>query len=144
MRKHLAFLTVLVLLLAALAAPASAQDDMQFVSFMTTFCGSELDALMESINAFTEQTGIQVIVESNRQLVPILRTRIAGGSPPDVALIPQPGTLAEFARAGAVIPLVNADGSDGLISMSDLEGSYAPGIIDLGRVDGAIYGVLAK
>jgi alpha-glucoside transport system substrate-binding protein len=111
---------------------------------MTTFGGSELDALMQSINAFTEQTGIQVIVESNRQLVPILRTRIAGGSPPDAALIPQPGTLAEFARAGVVIPLVNADGSDGLISMSDLEGSYAPGIIDLGRVDGAIYGVLAK
>jgi ABC-type glycerol-3-phosphate transport system substrate-binding protein len=136
---------LLVAILALSVTPfASAQDEVRIVSFMTTFGGSELDALNQSLNAFTEATGIQVIVESNRQLVPILRTRIAGGSPPDLALIPQPGTVAEFARGGSLVPLVNADGSDGLVSRSLLDENYAGGIIDLGTVDGAVYGILAK
>ena len=145
MSKRFTLILMLVAALTLAVAPmTSAQDDVRFVSFMTTFGGSELDALMQSLNAFTEQTGIQVIVESNRQLVPILRTRIAGGSPPDVALIPQPGNVAEFARQGALVPLVNADGSPGLIDQELLDANYAPGIQSLGIVDGAVYGVLAK
>ncbi len=145
MSKRVSLILMVVALLALAVAPmATAQDDVRVVSIMTTFGGTELDALRTSLDAFTEATGILVSVESNRQLVPILRTRIAGGSPPDLALIPQPGTLAEFARSGALVPLVNADGSAGLIDMETLEANYAPGIIELGRVDGAIYGFLAK
>lgn len=146
MTKRLSLIIMLVAaLMLAIAPMASAQDEeVRFVSFMTTFGGSELDALMQSLNAFTEQTGIQVIVESNRQLVPILRTRIAGGSPPDVALIPQPGTMAEFARNGALVPLVNADGSAGLIDQDLLDANYTPAIQALGVTDGTVYGVLAK
>jgi ABC-type glycerol-3-phosphate transport system substrate-binding protein len=145
MSKRLSLVLFLIGVLALSIAPmVGAQDEVRIVSFMTTFGGSELDALNQSLNAFTEQTGIQVIVESNRQLVPILRTRIAGGSPPDVALIPQPGLVAEFARGGSILPLVNADGSDGLISQALLDENYAAGIQALGTVDGAVYGILAK
>jgi alpha-glucoside transport system substrate-binding protein len=97
-----------------------------------------------SLDEFTKQTGILVTVESNRQLVPILRTRIAGGNPPDLALIPQPGTRAELARAGKVKVLVNKDGSAGLIDKALLTDNYAQSIIDLGVVDGATFGILAK
>ncbi len=145
MAKRLSLVIFLVAILALSIAPlANAQDELRIVSFMTTFGGSELDALNQSLSAFTEATGIQVIVESNRELVPILRTRIAGGSPPDAALIPQPGLVAEFARGGSLIPLVNADGSDGLVSQALLDENYAAGIQALGTVDGAVYGILAK
>lgn len=144
MSKRISLVIVLVAMLALSVTPFAGAQDVQIVSFMTTFGGSELDALNQSLSAFTEATGIQVIVESNRELVPILRTRIAGGSPPDVALIPQPGLVAEFARAGSILPLVNADGSDGLISQSLLDENYSPGIQALGVVDGAVYGILAK
>ncbi len=145
MLKRLSILVmVLGLLMLAVAPMVSAQDQVQVVTFMTTFGGSELDAMNQSLNEFTNQTGIQVVVESNRQLVPILRTRLAGGSPPDAALIPQPGNLAEFARAGYLKPLVNADGSAGVIDMSVLTDNYPDSIINLGKVDGAIYGLLAK
>lgn len=143
MKKRLFIIVAVVSVLALLLAPAQAQD-VKVISFMTTFGGSELDALRKSTDEFTNQTGIQVSIESNRQLVPILRTRIAGGSPPDLALVPQPGTLAEFARAGNVKALVNKDGSDGLIDMKTLTDNYNQGIIDLGTVDGTIYGFLAK
>ncbi|MBK9745159.1 MAG: hypothetical protein IPO91_00125 [Chloroflexi bacterium] len=101
MPKRLSLLAILfVFTLLAVVPMVSAQEDVQFVSFMTTFGGSELEGLRHSLDEFTAQTGIQVIIESNRQLVPILRTRLAGGSPPDVALIPQPGTLAESPARG--------------------------------------------
>jgi ABC-type glycerol-3-phosphate transport system substrate-binding protein len=144
MNKRVLIVIVLAAMFVLALAPASAQDEVQVVSFMTTFGGSELDALRVSLDEFTNQTGIQVSVESNRQLVPILRTRIAGGSPPDVALIPQPGTLAEFARAGNLVPLVNADGSAGLLDPSVLTDNYVQSLIDLGTVDGAVYGFFAK
>jgi ABC-type glycerol-3-phosphate transport system substrate-binding protein len=145
MHKRLTILAMLfVFSVLALVPTVSAQSEVQFVSFMTTFGGSELEGLRHSLDEFTQQTGIQVIIESNRQLVPILRTRLAGGSPPDVALIPQPGTLAEFARAGYLIPLVNADGTAGLIDASVVTDNYSSAIASLGIVDGATYGVLAK
>ena len=145
MPKRLSLLAILfVFTLLAVVPMVSAQEDVQFVSFMTTFGGSELEGLRHSLDEFTAQTGIQVIIESNRQLVPILRTRLAGGSPPDVALIPQPGTLAEFARAGYLVPLVNADGSAGLVDAAVVSDNYSPGIASLGVVDGVTYGILAK
>lgn len=135
---------VLLAVILMVVGAVGAQETVPVVSFMTTFGGSELDGLRNSLDAFTAETGIQVIVESNRQLVPILRTRLAGGSPPDLALIPQPGLLAEFARAGYLIPLVNEDGSAGLIDSAVLTDNYAQGILDLGNVDGVQYGILAK
>ncbi len=143
MKKRLFIIVAVVSVLALLLAPAQAQDA-KVVSFLTTFGGSELDALNQSLNAFTDQTGILVTVESNRDSTAVLRVRVASGSPPDVALIPRPGLLAEFAHAGNLKALVNADGSAGLIDNSVLTDNYAQGIIDLGKVDGAVYGILAK
>lgn len=144
MKKQLLVLVTVVAVFALLLAPVHAQDETKIVTFLTTFGGSELDALRVSLDKFTETTGILVTVESNRDSTAVLRTRVAAGSPPDVALIPRPGLLAEFARAGNVVPLVNADGTAGLIDSSVLTDNYAQGIIDLGNVDGAIYGILAK
>lgn len=144
MKQRRSILAILLVFVLMSVIPAISAQEVQVVSIMTTFGGSELDGLRNSLDAFTAETGIQVSVESNRQLVPILRTRLAGGSPPDLALIPQPGTMAEFARAGYLVPLVNEDGSAGLIDPAVLSDNYAQAFIDLGTVDGAVYGLLAK
>jgi alpha-glucoside transport system substrate-binding protein len=144
MTKRLFLITLLFAALFVLAiAPTQAQD-VQVVSFLTTFGGSELDALNVSLNAFTEATGILVTVESNRSSTQVLRTRIAGGNPPDVALISSPAVVAEFANAGHLIPLVNADGSDGLVDSATITDNYSQAFIDLTTVNGAIYGIMAK
>src|SRR4051812_17791016 len=131
MKKRFILVALLIAAIAMAYAPATvrARQDAKVVSFLTTFGGSELDAMRTSLDEFTKQTGILVTVESNRQLVQILRTRIAGGNPPDLALIPQPGTLAELARAGKVKALVNKDGSKGLIDKKTLTDNYAQAII---------------
>jgi alpha-glucoside transport system substrate-binding protein len=144
MKKRILVVSILILALVMVYAPRTRAQETKIVSFLTTFGGTELDAMNVSLSEFTKQTGILVTVESNRQSMDILRTRIAGGNPPDLALIPQPGTLAEFAKAGNLKALVNKDGSKGLIDKSVLTDNYAQGIIDLGTVDGTVYGILAK
>ncbi len=132
------------LAMVLLAVPPVQAQTTKEVSLLTTFGGSELDAMRTSLDAFTAKTGIDVTVESNRNSMPLLRTRLAGGNPPDLALIPQPGTLAEFANQGKLIALVNKDGSAGMMDPKVLTDNYASGILALGTVNGTIYGFLAK
>ena len=37
--------------------------------------------------------------------IPAISPGPAGGAPPDVALIPQPGVVAQYARKGQLVPL---------------------------------------
>ena len=124
------------------AAPGAQAQEV--VSILTTFGGAELDAYRKVTDRFTELTGNVVTIESTRDSISVLRIRVASGSPPDLALIAQPGVVAEYVRAGQLVPLVQADGSAGLLSSDVLTGNYSPGIVDLGTVDGVVYGILAK
>lgn len=131
-------------IISLLATSGANGQNAGVVSVLTTFGGSELDAFRAVTDRFTELTGFPVSIESNRDSINVLRIRVASGSPPDTALIPRPGVLAEFARNGSLVALVNADGSAGLLAPDVLTDNYASGIIDLGRVDGTVYAVLAK
>ncbi len=144
MSKRIFVLLLLVVMVLPVSAPAAYSQETKVVSFFGTFGGSELDAMRVSLDKFTETTGIQVTIETNRNSTDVLRARIAAGSPPDVALVPRPGMVAELARAGNLIPLVNADGTPGLVDMTLLTDNYGQAFIDLGTVDGAVYGILAK
>src|SRR5919108_718721 len=102
--------------------------------------GAEQEAFEAVLAAFTEETGITAEYEPNRtDYATVLRTRIQGGNPPDVAIIPGIGFLRSFARDGSIIPL-----SELGINREDIEGNYAPGILDVGVVDEQLYGMMVK
>ena len=102
--------------------------------------GTEEEAFQAVLDAFTEETGIEATYEANRTDYPtVLRTRIQGGNPPDVAIIPGIGTLRSLARDGSLVSM-----DDLGIVREDIEGNYAPGILDVGVVDGELYGVMVK
>ncbi len=102
--------------------------------------GTEQEAFEAVLAAFTEATGIEAEYEANRtDYATVLRTRIQGGEPPDVAIIPGIGTLRSLAREGSLIPL-----SELGIAQGDIEGNYAPGILDVGVVDDELYGIMVK
>lgn len=102
--------------------------------------GTEQEAFEAVLAAFTEKTGIEAQYEANRtDYATVLRTRIQGGEPPDVAIIPGIGTLRSLAREGALIPL-----SELGVAQADIEGNYAPGILDVGVVDDELYGIMVK
>jgi len=129
-------------LLAALAVVAAGcgggEEQARPLSIMASWGGDEQAGFFEVINAFTKETGIPVVYESERDLPTVLPTRVAGGNPPDIAMVPRPGIVGGFVADGVLTPLTD------LVDEGILTSNYAPAILDLGTFDGEIYGLLAK
>ena len=107
------------------------------VSVAAVWSGTEQENFEAVLDAFTEETGIETEYQSNADIGTFLGTQIEGGSPPDVALLPQPGLLRDFAGQDALVE-VNDDAA------SAVEADYAPVWTDLATVDGKLYGVYFK
>jgi alpha-glucoside transport system substrate-binding protein len=108
------------------------------VSVLAVWSGEELDNFNAMIAPFEEQTGIEVQFESTRDLNAVLTSRVQGGNPPDLAGIPGPGQLREFAQAGQLIPL------NDVLDMSQMESQYDPGFLQLATVNDQLYGIFIK
>jgi alpha-glucoside transport system substrate-binding protein len=93
------------------------------------------------LDRFTERTGIPVQYReppSGDQFVSMLYRDIADGHPPDVALLPQPGLLETLAHCpGVLTPLPDA-------VRQTVKDNYTDKWLQLGKVDGDLYGVLFK
>jgi alpha-glucoside transport system substrate-binding protein len=101
--------------------------------------GSEKAAFVKVAKQFTKKTGIKVKYTSARDFIPAIRTRLASGNPPDIAIVPRPGNLATLARQGVLKPL-NSLG----FTSSYLNENYSGAWLTLGTVDGKLYGLPAK
>lgn len=107
------------------------------VSVLVVWGGEELESFEAMVAPFEEETGTDVQVESTRDLNAVLTTRLAGGNPPDVAGLPGPGPMAEFARAGDLQPL-----PQGVLDV--LQEQYNEGVIADSTVDDELVGVFVK
>src|SRR5690606_33019517 len=65
----------------------------------------------------------------------LLTTRVAAGNPPDLAALPNPGQMREFAAEGALVDLST------FLDMDQLRSDYAETWIDLGSYDGKLYAI---
>lgn len=108
------------------------------VSVVGVWGGSELESFLAMVKPFEEATGVKVEFEGTRDLNAVLTTRIQGGNPPDVAGLPGPGQMAEFARAGQLVAL------DDVLDLTAMKEQYAQSWIDLATVEGKVYGVFIK
>ena len=66
----------------------------------------------------------------------VLATAVAGGNPPDLASVSQPGLVNDFQKKGA---LKNLDYAKGALSAN-----YPPDIAKIGVIKGHVYGLLIK
>jgi len=136
--------TVLVLVLAACSSgddePGSSggggggdqADGDGTISVTSLWGGAEGEAFQAVLDAFKEKTGITAEYETVRDdYAGVLSTRAAGGTPPDVAIMPGIGFMQSFAKDDLLIPMEDLG-----IAQADIEDLYAPGILDIGTVDG--------
>lgn len=108
------------------------------VSVAAVWTGGEQESFEAVLEAFTEETGIEASYNSTGDDVgAYLGTQIEGGSPPDVAMLPQPGLLRDLAAEGSLVE-ANEDVA------AELEANFAPVWMDLGSVEGTLYGVYFK
>jgi alpha-glucoside transport system substrate-binding protein len=106
---------------------------------------------MVGIWTATEQKSIQAVIAGFHKKFPgvnvsytsagndtptVLKTRLAGGKPPDVAAVGQPSLVREFASRGQLKPLTFAQG--------EIRANYGPNGLALGSVKGKLYGLFFK
>lgn len=113
------------------------------ITVIANWGGGERDAFQKVIDAFTAKTSIPVNYEQSRNLEALVRTRVAGGNPPDIAFEPRPGALAEFAKAGNLIPLDEPVGKE-ILDPKAVDAAIGKSFQELGRVNGTLYGYLFK
>ncbi|WP_094192010.1 ABC transporter substrate-binding protein [Streptomyces katrae] len=100
--------------------------------------GPEQANFAKVLKEFEKRTGASVaFVPAQDPIVTFLGTKIAGGQPPDVALLPQVGALAAAVQNKWAQPV-------GPEAKAQLEANYSPGWRQLGAVDGTQYGVYYK
>lgn len=107
----------------------------QTVQVMGAFVDPANDAFREAVRGFEEETGATVNYEGSADFETLILTRVQGGNPPDIAMFPQPGLMADFVESGDARPL------DDVVDTAALQESLLPGLFELGTVDGAYYGL---
>jgi len=108
------------------------------VTVVGSWSGDEEAAFNAMVAPFETSTGIDVKYTGTRDLNGLLWEGVAKGHPPDVAGLPGPGQMAEFARHGSLKNLTTT------IDVSQYKANTVPTFIDLGTVDGALVGVFIK
>jgi alpha-glucoside transport system substrate-binding protein len=108
------------------------------VSMMAIWSGDEQDKFEAVLDGFREQYPNVTVNYTSQgdQLPTVLSTAIEGGNPPDLAAVGQPGLMVDYANRDALQPLDFASDT--------IEENYTQGVIDLGTVDGTLYGMLFK
>jgi len=65
----------------------------------------EVGGFADTLRAFREATGINAVYTGSADFEQQLRVMVAGGNPPDMAMIPQPGSVVAYGADGKSFPV---------------------------------------
>jgi alpha-glucoside transport system substrate-binding protein len=99
----------------------------------------ELPSFEAMVAPWESETGGSVNFTGTRDITSILTTRVSGGDPPDVAIPAEIGLFKQFASEGELTPLSDCPGLE-----EKVREEYPQSFIDLGTVDGTLYGFFMK
>jgi hypothetical protein len=78
----------------------------QTIQVAGVWSGDEQNDFEKVLQVFEKQTGATVQYTSDGDNLPtVLETKVEGKNPPNIAMLAQPGSIAQFAKAGALKPL---------------------------------------
>ena len=105
------------------------------LTIMSVWPDEEISVFNESLAPFKEATGINISTEGSGDFETLIIVRTEAGDPPDMAIFPQPGLMADFANQDHLADLTE------ILDMSALGESYSSAWTDLGTVDGTLVGL---
>lgn len=104
------------------------------VEIFGPFRGVEAELLASSLEPFEQSTGTPIRYTGTGAFTADLEAQLRAADPPDIALIPQPGVVAELADAGTLAPLSPE-------TLAALETNYSDQARALAEIDGVAVGV---
>ena len=113
--------------------------DGQSVDVLGIWGDEELTSFEALVAPWATATGGAMDFVGSREITADLNVRVEGGNPPDVALPAEVGLFQQFARDGLLTPLSSCSGLEDAV-----RDNYPQGFIDLGTVDGTLYGFFMK
>ncbi|MEV6172896.1 ABC transporter substrate-binding protein [Streptomyces sp. NPDC051954] len=100
--------------------------------------GAEQDNFKKVLAEFEKRTGAKVsFVPAQDPIINFLGSKVAGGQPPDIAMLPQPGAIKQAVDKKWAKPL-------GAEAKAELAKNYSQGWQDIGKVGSEQYGVYYK
>jgi alpha-glucoside transport system substrate-binding protein len=109
------------------------------VSVLSLWGGSEKEAFDKVLAKFTADTGIKTQYETARDFLPVIRSRLAAGNPPSMAIVPRPGIVKELAGDGSLKSM-----DDLGIDADKINENYSKAWTDLTTFDDETWGIVAK
>ena len=123
---------------AELTAALAGDYDGETVDVFAQWIDAEGVAFDDSLDAFREATGINVVYSGITNYETVLSARVDGGLAPDIAQIAQAGTMRTYAEDGVLIDLAT------VLDIDQVKEDYSPGFIDAGSFEDTIYGLFYK
>jgi len=102
------------------------------VEVFTSVVGDELTKYTNASKDFTACTGIKINWNGSDQFEAQLPVRVQGGTAPDLALVPQPGLLAQMVATGQAVAAPSA-------VVNNVNSYWSKSWRDLGSVNGTFY-----
>jgi alpha-glucoside transport system substrate-binding protein len=130
------FLGLLILL--PLSSLSAQKERMGSLHIMGLWGGEELNAFREVAAGWEKRTGGRVEFEGTRDITAVLRARVMGGNPPDLAILPNPALMKEFVRTGKLRAI------EKILDISQIRKNYSNTWLHLGNVDGILFGLFVK
>ncbi len=107
------------------------------MSLWAEWTSTEQQDFEAALQPFESQTGITVnYAGKGSNMDTAIEAAVQGGAPPDVALVPDPGTLKTLAQSGAIKPLAPI--------LGNAVNNYGSAWNQLATVNGKLYGVWFK
>src|SRR5215216_382082 len=105
------------------------------IEIMYGFGGDQSKGFTETMKQFESQSGIKIkFTDASQSFDTLIRPRVQGNNPPDIALFPQPGLMLDFAKQGKLQDL------GAMLDINALKGALVPGVLDVSTQDGKTYG----
>lgn len=123
---------------AELTAALAGEYSGKTVDVFAQWIEAEGQAFDDSLKAFRDATGINVVYSGITNYETVLNVRVSGDLAPDVAQIAQPGTMRTYQKDGKLVAL------DDILDVETVKAQFNPSFVDLGTVDGQMYGLYYK
>jgi len=108
------------------------------VTIWTSMDQPVIDGLKAGLAPLAQQQGITVNWQKIDNINQVIMTKIQANDVPDIAMIPQPGVVADIVTRNKATAL------DNILDMNSLKSSMLPGTLEAGTVNGKLYGLLVS